>query len=72
MPLFNYNTAMKTLSLAEFNPYLKGRQSLAAVFALTVESSTAIEGVHLKPGEPKPSTSTKRRDGFRNRAKSSR
>lgn len=63
---------MKTLSLAEFNPYLKGRQSLAGVFAITVESSTAIEGVHLKLGEPKPTMSTKKRTGFRKSAKSSR
>ena len=48
---------MKTQSLADFNPYLKGRQSLVAVFARTVESSTAIEGVHLKLGEPKPTRS---------------
>ena len=63
---------MKTQSLADFNPYLKGRQSLVAVFARTVESSTAIEGVHLKLGEPKPTMSTKKRTGFRKPAKSSR
>jgi len=63
---------MKTQSLAESNPYLRGRQSLAAVFARTVESSTAIEGVHLKLGEPRAGTATKKRAGFRKLAKSSR
>lgn len=71
-PLFDYNVDMKTQSLADFNPYLKGRQSLAAVFARTVESSTAIEGVHLKLGVPKPTMSRRKRTGFRKPAKSSR
>lgn len=63
---------MKTESLADFNPYLRGRQSLAAVFARTVESSTAIEGVHLKVGEPRPTVTAKKRTGVRKPAKSSR
>jgi len=71
-PLLDYNVAMKTESLADFNPYLKGRQSLAAVFARTVESSTAIEGVHLKLGDPKRTRSTKKQTGFCKPAKSSR
>lgn len=71
-PLLDYNVTMKIETLAEFNPYLKGRQSLAAVFARTVESSTAIEGVRLKLGEPRPTVTAKKRTGFRKPAKSSR
>jgi hypothetical protein len=62
---------MKTESLADFNPYLKGRQALT-VFARTVESSTAIEGVHLKLGQHQPTVTTKKRTGFCKPVKSSR
>lgn len=52
---------MKTATLAESNPFLKGQRALAEVFVRTVESSTAIEGVRLKLSSlvVKPST-TKR------------
>ena len=63
---------MKAQSLAEFNPYLKGQQSLATVFVRTVESSTAIEGVHLKLSGLKPKPSPRKRSVSRIRAKSSR
>ena len=63
---------MKPKSLAEFNPYLKGKQPLAAVFARTVESSTAIEGVHIKLAAQKFRASTGKRNRSRVHAKSSR
>ena len=63
---------MKPKSLAEFNPYLKGMQPLAAVFARTVESSTAIEGVHIKLAEHELRASTGKRKCSSSRAKPSR
>jgi hypothetical protein len=63
---------MKTQSLAEFNPYLKGKQPLAAVFARTVESSTAIEGVHIKLAAQKFRASAGKRKCSSSRAKPSR
>jgi len=63
---------MKPKSLAEFNPYLKGKQPVAAVFARTVESSTAIEGVHIKLTEHELRKSSRKRNRSRIHAKSSR
>ena len=69
---FGYNYAMKSLSLAESNPYLKGRRSLRDAFVQTVVSSTAIEGVHLtlSPSKAKSSRTKQRASGTQ--AKSSR
>lgn len=39
---------MKKKSLLETNPYLKGPELRAALIEISVASSTAIEGVHVK------------------------
>jgi len=62
---------MKTQSLAESNPYLKDHKTMMTALVRTVESSTAIEGVHLKLSDLKVKPSMKK-SSSRISAKSSR
>jgi tRNA(fMet)-specific endonuclease VapC len=48
VPLFGYNMFMSQESLAKTNPYLKRSRSVRKAFIRTVETSTAIEGVHVR------------------------